>query len=325
MANLHRFFHSDGDAQGLEALVGDLRQRELRFVALDVETANGSAASICQIGLACTARDGEMTMLDVLVDPGGVFHDFNSDLHGIDARKVRHAPDFARALQPLRPLLEAFPLVQHSGFDRRAMNAACDAGRIPPLASTWHDSVRIARRAWPQLKGNGGHGLASLKAFLDLEFQHHDAAEDARAAALVVLAAEKATGHSFDLLAGPTPRTRSAKPSAPRRTAAREGNPQGALYGFSLCLTGKLRVSRMVAAEMAAEVGLKVVSRVEPGLSLLVVGGANAVQELPLGQTAPARKSSKLRQVEAMIEAGHRTRVLDEEAFFALLDAAKPR
>lgn len=50
--------------------------------------------------------------------------------------------------------------------------------------------MTIARAAWPGLKGNGGHGLANLKQHLGLEFQHHDAGEDARAAALVVLRAE---------------------------------------------------------------------------------------------------------------------------------------
>ena len=54
----------------------------------------------------------------------------------------------------------------------------------------WRDSVHVARAAWPELRGNGGHGLASLKQHLGLVFEHHDAGEDARAAAEVVLRAE---------------------------------------------------------------------------------------------------------------------------------------
>ena len=41
------------------------------------------------------------------------------------------------------------------------------------------------------MKGNSGHGLASLKQRLDLQFTHHDAGEDARACAEVVLRAEE--------------------------------------------------------------------------------------------------------------------------------------
>ncbi|WP_342713966.1 hypothetical protein [Loktanella salsilacus] len=53
--------------------------------------------------------------------------------------------------------------------------------------------MTIARAAWPELKGNGGHGLANLKQELGLDFDHHDAGEDARAAAMVVLRARAAT------------------------------------------------------------------------------------------------------------------------------------
>ncbi len=41
-----------------------------------------------------------------------------------------------------------------------------------------------------RVKGNGGHGLANLKQVLNLDFHHHDAGEDARAAAMVVLRAQ---------------------------------------------------------------------------------------------------------------------------------------
>lgn len=58
--------------------------------------------------------------------------------------------------------------------------------------------MTIARTAWPELKGNGGHGLANLKQHLRLEFQHHDAGEDARAAALVVLRAEAEMSKPFE-------------------------------------------------------------------------------------------------------------------------------
>jgi DNA polymerase-3 subunit epsilon len=53
------------------------------------------------------------------------------------------------------------------------------------------DSLIVARRAWPELRGNGGHGLGNPKTYLGLNFEHHDAEEDARAAAEVVLHAER--------------------------------------------------------------------------------------------------------------------------------------
>ncbi|WP_108483033.1 3'-5' exonuclease [Oceaniglobus ichthyenteri] len=194
-------------------------QGDFRFVALDVETACGDAASICQIGLACVRPDNEILTFSMLVDPRSRFDRFNIALHGIRPDDVLGAPTFPDALSAILPLLSRHHIVQHSSFDKRAINAACDTCGLeaPPLR--WSDSVKIARRAWPEFKGNGGHGLAHLKKVLQLNFEHHDAGEDARAAAMVVLHAETRLVMPFEQLilpvAKPTGKARSETPTAP--------------------------------------------------------------------------------------------------------------
>lgn len=175
-----------------------------RFVALDVETANSDPASICQIGLAFVAPDGGMYVTSAYVDPCQPFSSFNIQLHGIGPEKVRGAARFPTVLQDLAHLLAGQPLIQHSTFDRGAIAGACRAHGLTAPAWRWENSVSIARRAWPEFRGNGGHGLGHLKRALGLEFDHHDAGEDAKAAAMVVLRAEAQTGLSMDqLIAGP--------------------------------------------------------------------------------------------------------------------------
>ncbi|MFC3119572.1 hypothetical protein ACFOHS_20095 [Jhaorihella thermophila] len=93
-------------------------------------------------------------------------------------------------------------------------------------AWNWQDSVAVARRAWPELWGNGGHGLASLKTHLGLEFRHHDGEEDARAAAEVVLRAMAQTGLDLRALtgAGPALKRPVARSKAPAvRPASQAG------------------------------------------------------------------------------------------------------
>ncbi len=179
-----------------------LPQGRFRFVALDVETANGSSASICQIGLAAVTDEARIVTWSSVIDPRCAFSPFNIQLHGIGPDQVRGAPGFEQVLAWLEPLLASQPVIQHSSFDRRAVAGACEAlGReAPPWR--WGDSVLIARRAWPEFTSNGGHGLAHLKRQLDLRFHHHDAGEDARAAAEVVLRAEARTGRAFDEILG---------------------------------------------------------------------------------------------------------------------------
>ncbi|WP_089173380.1 exonuclease domain-containing protein [Bosea sp. AS-1] len=169
--------------------VRDLPLGEFRFVALDVETANYNCASICQIGLAFVRPDRTIQTWVTYIDPQT--DDWScSRIHGITARTVRGAPTFDQILPLLETALTGQVVYQHSSFDQTAINAACTHGGIKQPTWVWRDSVQVARGAWPELKGNGGHGLASLKRHLGLNFVHHDAEEDARASAEVVLRAE---------------------------------------------------------------------------------------------------------------------------------------
>ncbi|UWQ90678.1 3'-5' exonuclease [Rhodobacteraceae bacterium M382] len=175
---------------------------DFRFIALDVETSCADSASICQIGLACVGALGTIQSYTTLVDPQLPFAPFNVELHGIGADTVCGAPTFAQIWPQLLPLLTRHPLVQHSRFDEKAIAAACKMHGLASPRLQWSNSVTIARKAWPELKGSGGHGLANLKEVLGLVFKHHDAGEDARAAALVTLQAEQKIGRSFAEITG---------------------------------------------------------------------------------------------------------------------------
>jgi DNA polymerase-3 subunit epsilon len=167
-----------------------------RFLALDVETADRRRGSICQVGVAGVRPDGAVETWASYVDPGR--SDWSCTfVHGITPATVRGAPGLCDLLPALDRMIGARIVFQHSSFDRSAISGACAAGGVEAPDWAWRDSVRVARRAWPELRGNGGHGLASLKRHLGLRFRHHDGEEDARAAAEVVLRAEAATGLDF--------------------------------------------------------------------------------------------------------------------------------
>lgn len=273
-----------------------------RFIAIDVETANSDPSSICQIGLAMVTDSNEIITTSTMINPARKFAAFNIKLHGIDQSHVAGAPTFLEFMRAARPLLERHPLIQHSPFDKRAFNEAADHYGTPKLKANWFDSVTIARRAWPELKGNGGHGLASLKKHLDLEFSHHDAEEDAYAASMVTLMAERVTGETFDRLTQPQ-RQKFEK------SISLIGNQNGPLYGHVACFTGKLVMSRTEAATIAAGAGIEVKTSVSKKISLLVVGD----QDLSL--LAGNEKSTKHRKAEELIEAGTMIQIIGETEF----------
>ena len=269
-----------------------LADRTYRFVAVDVETANRQQSSICQVGLAMVSKGGDIETVGILIDPEQDFESSNVKIHGIDQTSVAGAPNFKTVIQSLRPFLERHLLVQHSNFDKQAFSAASKFHDIPELRANWIDSVRIARIAWPELKGEGGHGLANLKSYLDLDFEHHNAKEDARAAAEVVLLAEAAIGKNFSEIA-------KSKKQSYQTSVAIDGNQSGALYGHVACFTGQLSMSRVEAATMAAGAGITVKTSVSKKVTLLIVGDQD------LSTLTGDDKSSKHRRAEMLQSEGH--------------------
>ena len=170
----------------------------LDFCAIDVETANHRVTSICQVGVVQVTKGRVENCYSTLVNPEEGFNSFNVRLHGIGPDSISDAPSFDEIFAEVFDLLDDTVLVSHTFFDRNAIDGAARRYGLPILPVTWLDSVAIARRAWPERRGNRGYRLASLAADLGITFRHHDALEDARAAAGVVLYACMETGMDID-------------------------------------------------------------------------------------------------------------------------------
>lgn len=284
-------------------------QERFRFIAIDVETANADPSSICQIGLAFVDPDNGIEVVCTFVDPKQPFDNFNTSVHGIGPADVRGKPTFKEAYSHIAPILARQPVVQHSDFDRKAISAACAHWQVSGEALSWVDSVAVARKAWPEFIGNGGHGLAHLKEALQLNFVHHNAGEDAKAAAQVVLLAEQRTGMDLLQLAQKS----SSKRNYPKQTS-RDGVPTGKLSGHVAVFTGSLTISREEAASLAASAGMNVRTTVTAKTTLLIVGDQD------LSVLAGHQKSSKHRKAEQCISEGQAIRIMAQAEFLALVN-----
>ena len=170
----------------------------LTFNAIDVETANADPASICQIGVV-RIRDGKIAeSLSMLVNPEVGFNPFNVNIHGISEDTVRNSKTLPQIQARLRSLIEDDVLVSHTPFDRIALNRALEGYGLGAIRATWLDSAAIARAAWPERYRRRGWNLANVAGDLGIAFRHHDALEDARAAAEIVLRACLRTGLDID-------------------------------------------------------------------------------------------------------------------------------
>jgi len=285
----------------------------MHFAAIDVETANADLASICQIGVAIFRDGRHVDSWSSLVDPQDEFDGFNISIHGIDERKITGAPFWPDVASTLRGLLGNSIVACHTPFDRAATTLACQKHRISHFDCRWLDTARVVRRAWPDQFGTKGYGLRNVAKSLGIEFRHHDALEDARAAGEVLCRASDATGLTLDewfaRIEGPID-------PASSQPITRDGNTEGPLFGNVVVFTGALSIPRREAADIASRAGCKVGTSVTKKTTILIVGDQD------ISKLAGKAKSSSHLKAEALNSQGCSIRILRESDFQSILSQA---
>ncbi|HLX62097.1 MAG TPA: exonuclease domain-containing protein [Planctomycetota bacterium] len=277
----------------------------MNFVAIDFETANPNLSSICQVG-AVAYKDGvPVEELDTLINPDDYFDEMNTSIHGIREEDVAAAPLFPEVYESLRRLLTTQVAVCHTSFDRVAIRRAAEKHRLAPINCSWLDSASVVRRAWPQF-ARKGYGLKNVAKFLQIQFAHHNAKEDARASGQILLHAISQTGIAIsewlDKVKSPI------SPALSPRIISANSDAEDCIV-----FTGALVVPRREAAELAVKAGYAVGGAVNKETTILVVGDQD------IGRLAGHEKSSKHRKAEEMIGKGHPLRIIGESDFLQLV------
>lgn len=281
----------------------------MEFVAIDVETANSDRSSICQVGLV-TFRDGvRVASWSSYINPRAVFDPVNVEVHGITRSMVRDAPTWPDVIAEVRSLCAVSFVASHTSFDKVAIDQACEEHDLPLFDCRWLDTARVVRRAWPERFARRGYGLAEVAEFLGVEFRHHDALEDARAAGEVLCAVVARTGIGFEEWL-----KRSNQSMSDGAALRRSGDPEGGLSGNVIVFTGSLSMTRRDAGALAARAGCEVAPDVTRKTTLLVVGDQD---DWRLEGNA---KSAKHLKAEALIAKGQSIRILSESDFRRLVD-----
>lgn len=146
------------------------------FTAIDFETANAHASSICQVGLIRVEGGTIVKELELLVKPpGNQYHWGNSRVHGIGKKDTENAPDFKDVWPLMEPYVTQQHVVAHNApFDTNCLKETLKFYALPVPFFTKHCTVSIYKR-----------NLALLCSTFGIELQHHNALSDARACALL--------------------------------------------------------------------------------------------------------------------------------------------
>lgn len=158
----------------------------MRFVCIDFETATHAQNSACSVGII-TVDGGLVTdeYYSLIQPPGLKFNDQNINIHGITPEMVEDAPTFADIWPEVRSRLEQRVIFAHNAaFDMGVLKGTLEHYGLS-LPKLWYAcSLSLSRKVWPKLTT---HKLNSMAEFLDVEFKHHNAIQDAYACAQIVL------------------------------------------------------------------------------------------------------------------------------------------
>ena len=175
----------------------------LDFTAIDFETANGSRASACSVGLVRVRAGQVVATAGWLIKPApghDEFQEWNTRIHGIRPEDVAHAETWGEQFDRLCSFTGTDALVAHNaGFDLSVLRHASEVAGLscPPYRSLC--SLQVARKAY-DLDSYRLPVAAAAAGFGD--FAHHDALDDARACAQIVIdAARRAAASDLDSLA----------------------------------------------------------------------------------------------------------------------------
>lgn len=281
----------------------------MRFLALDVETANPDYSSICQIGIATFEDDKLIDTWSTLVNPEDYFDCINVSIHGIAEADVKKSPTMLQLYEKIKQLTEGNIVIHHMPFDKVALNRAFTKYELEQFQINWLDSAKVARRTWDEF-AYSGYGLKNVSDKLNIKFEHHDALEDAIAAGKIVLKAIEESKFTIEDII-----RRSNQPInlSSCNKIHLEGNPEGILFGETIVFTGTLSIERKEAVELAAKAGCIVIDGVNKNITILVVG----IQDLK--KLNGKQKSSKQIKAEQLISKGLDIKIITEEDFKAMV------
>ncbi|MBO1266959.1 exonuclease domain-containing protein [Arthrobacter cavernae] len=160
----------------------------LDFTAIDFETANGFRGSPCSVGLS-KVRGGvvveEASWLMRPPENHDHFEFHNTRIHGIRAEDVAGAPRFGELFPEIGAFIGGDVLAAHNAaFDLGVIRSGLEVSGLAGPAYEYVCTVMLARRCYSLVSNSLPY--AAEEAGVPL-LNHHDAAEDARACAGILI------------------------------------------------------------------------------------------------------------------------------------------
>lgn len=157
------------------------------FVAIDFETANSEATSICSVGIVVVRNGRIVDRFYSLIQPEPNYYNYhNSRVHGLTAKDTDNEEVFPVVWDKIEPLIEGLPFVAHNkGFDERCLKAVFRTYQIDYPDYEFYCTLAAARRQLKHLPNHQLHTVAEDCGYILTD--HHHALADAEACAEIAI------------------------------------------------------------------------------------------------------------------------------------------
>ena len=299
------------------------------FVAIDFETANENRSSACAIGIVVVENSEIIERIQRLIRPSELwFNPINVSIHGITEEDVKGEPEFNQLWPTIQNYFEGKMVIAHNAaFDFSVIRHVLDEYSIPYPELNYLCTRIVSKKVWPELMS---YSLPFIAHHLDIEFEHHNAIEDARACAEIALRASSHTGaDSINGLAeqleiingrlysgGYKPAQKKQITFDPKTLVptSEQFAPEHPFYGKTVVLTGTMNsMVRKEAMQNIVDVGGICSRAITKDTNFLVMGTQDP------RRLTDGLKSNKLKKVESLIARGFDIELINEDEFLSLL------
>lgn len=166
----------------------------MNFIAMDFETASFAKHSACSLALVKVENSKIVDEYYTLIQPETEFFWRNIQIHGIHPDDVVDAPKFPDIWHDIKGFYQPNQLVvaHNAGFDCGVLAGCLDYYHLDQPNYLSLCTVKTSRKLFPEMEN---HKLNTVCQNLNIQLaHHHDALEDSRACAEILLYQEQHFG-----------------------------------------------------------------------------------------------------------------------------------
>lgn len=313
------------------ASVPKMNELAYDFTCIDFETANNELNSACSIGLVAV-KDLKIVKEEyfLIKTPTSYFNPKNTDIHGITYDMVKNEPSFEELWENLKHyfLASHYMAAHNARFDMSVLYQAAAVYGLEIPNFTYLDSITFSSKV-----RDSKNSLEACAEYFGIDLGvHHNALDDARTCAQIMIAAVNKsrfkTIHSY--LKGYSsinpkeycnlkPQKNFASKFSDATTTGITSTKSNfdtshPFYGKNIVLTGELSsMTRSIAMQKIADVGGLLKGSVSTRTDYLIVGEQNPSIVDDTGM------STKEKKAYALQEDGSDIKIIDEQEFLDLL------